>query len=145
MNKQPRQPSNKQSIYHLVPAGYFDCQLKDQPYLPATYVEDGFIHCTADLQTLLEVANAFFSDLEDDLLVLELDPSRLRAPLKFEPPVPPAPHTAVDGNSFTPDSNQLFPHIYGPINRQAIVLTFALRRDALGRWQRPEQYEYSGP
>jgi uncharacterized protein (DUF952 family) len=31
----------------------------------------------------------------------------------------------------------LFPHIYGPLNRQAIIACFSLQRDEAGRWQMP--------
>ncbi len=121
-------------IYHLVPADYFHRQSENSSYLPESFVAEGFIHCTSSLDTLLEVANAFFASLADDLLVLEIDPTRLTAPLKFEPPTPPA---LTDSVKLASASHGLFPHIYGPLNRQAITRSFALQRDTAGKWQLP--------
>ena len=36
-------------IYHLVPQSYHLGQAQEQPYIPATFNEEGFIHCTANL------------------------------------------------------------------------------------------------
>jgi uncharacterized protein (DUF952 family) len=128
-------PFERRPIFHLVPTAYYHCQPPDRPYLPATFGEEGFIHCTADIDTLLQVANAFFAGLEGDLLALEIDPARLSAPLKYEPAMPPAQTGAPGQPAFTPEPDQLFPHVYGLLNRQAIVRIVALQRDPAGRWQ----------
>ncbi|HEX9922833.1 MAG TPA: DUF952 domain-containing protein [Anaerolineae bacterium] len=75
-------------VYHLTPASEYHRQPDDAAYQPASLAEEGFIHCTGGAAMLLEVANAFFVGLTEELLVLEIDPSRLVAPLKFEPPIP---------------------------------------------------------
>ena len=137
MSDQSHGTSAALSIYHLVPARDYHRQPKDQPYLPATFAQDGFIHCTAGVSMLLDVANAFFADLADELLVLEIDPAELTAPLRFEPPVPPARSAATAGERFAPAADSLFPHLYGPLNRQAIVRRFALLRGESGQWQMP--------
>ncbi len=126
--------SQSQPIYHLTPADYFHRQPENSPYRPESLATEGFIHCTSGLDTLLEIANAFFASLAADLLVLEIDPTRLSAPLKFEPAVSPA---LVNPRTFIPEPDLLFPHIYGPLNRQAIARSFALHRDATGKWQLP--------
>jgi uncharacterized protein (DUF952 family) len=126
--------TQSQLIYHLAPAGYFNRQPENSAYRPESLADEGFIHCTGGLDTLLDIANAFFVGLADDLLALEIDPTRLTAPLKFEPPIPPV---RTNPATFTPDSELLFPHIYGPLNRQAITRTFVLQRDAAGKWQLP--------
>jgi uncharacterized protein (DUF952 family) len=119
-------------IYHLTPAAFYDRQPADRPYLPETFAADGFIHCTAGIPLLLQIANAFFAGLQADLLALEIDPTRLTAPLKFEPPISPAQPAAID---VSPASDTLFPHIYGPLNRDAIVAVTTLTRSVTGRWQ----------
>ncbi len=122
-----------QPIYHLTPAAYYETQPAQQPYYPQAFSQEGFIHCTAGVDTLLEVANTFFAHLPDDLLALEIDPTKLTAPLRFEPPIPPA--EAAD--LLVTLSDTLFPHIYGPLNRAAIINRIVLQRDAAGRWQMP--------
>ena len=72
-------------IYHLTPASYYQRQPENQPYQTETLGREGFIHCTAGVEKLIEVANVYFANLRDDLLVLEIDPAQLTAPLIFEP------------------------------------------------------------
>jgi uncharacterized protein (DUF952 family) len=121
------------SIYHLVPASYYRAQPTGQAYRPATFAEEGFIHCTAGLPLLVKIANLYFASLPEELLILEIDPARLDAPLKFEAPI--SPTTSEDSPIHDPDL--LFPHIYGPLNREAIVKLFSLVRDETGRWDLP--------
>lgn len=124
-------------IYHLTPASYYRHQPFDQPYQPATFAEEGFIHCTAGAAKLIEIANLYFATLQDELLALEIDPAQLAVPLIFEPPILPQQATMTAALSRQPDPNILFPHIYGPLNRLAIIASFALERDSTGQWQMP--------
>lgn len=126
---------NAEPIFHLTPAGYYYHQPEDQPYQPVAFMREGFIHCTAGVDKLLQVANYYFADLPDELLVLEIDPARLTAPLVFEPPVLAAPGPVNRDRSYAADPQLLFPHIYGPLNRQAIKRCFTLQRDSTGQWQ----------
>lgn len=126
-------------IYHLVPAGYYQAQPKAHPYLPETFAQEGFIHCTAGLDVLIEIANTYFDTLPENLLVLKIDPQQLTAPLKFEPPIPPPGQTTAGKSDSLSDLQPLFPHIYGPLNREAIINTFTLDRDNTGRWQLPRE------
>jgi len=132
-------PDPAQPIYHLVPAGYYQAQPVDRPYYPETFAREGFIHCTAGADLLVEIANVYFDTLSGDLLVLEIDPQRLTAPLKFEPPIPPPGQNSTRNTSLRAGSNLLFPHIYGPLDREAIINCFALQRDEAGRWHLPPQ------
>lgn len=121
-------------IYHLTPAGHYRRQAEDQPYVSATLAEEGFIHATAERNLLLRVANAYFADLDEPLLVLVINPDRLTSPLKFEPPSP-LPGTPEQAGYARRD--RLFPHIYGPLNREAIVAECLLQRDPTGAWRWP--------
>ena len=124
-----------QRIFHLTPSGYYHRQAQSEPYRPDTFRQDGFIHCTSSRELLVEIANTFFAGLSDGLLVLEIDPALLTAPLKFEPPMPPADTASTKNQLSTSAPAMLFPHVYGPLNREAIVRRFALRRDETGRWK----------
>ncbi|MBE7471851.1 MAG: hypothetical protein DPW09_17665 [Anaerolineae bacterium] len=125
-------------IYHLAPASDYRRQPLDQPYQTPTLAEEGFIHCTAGAEKLVEIANIYFADLRDELFALEIDPARLTAPLRFEPPIAPAHTAASPAQRAAAERDTLFPHIYGPLDRQAIVNCIALQRDSAGRWQMPE-------
>ena len=120
-----------QPIYHLVPANYYDQQPNNKPYLPETFAQEGFIHCTAGQEMLIEVANRYFNAFTSQLFALHVDPQQLTSPLKFEPPIPPPNESPAKPH---PQSDVLFPHIYGPLNREAIVDCVTLQRDEAGRW-----------
>jgi uncharacterized protein (DUF952 family) len=82
-----------------------------------TVEEQGYIHASTAGQ-VAGVANAFYADAED-LLVLVIDPEKLTAPLRYDP---------------VPGADEPFPHIYGPLNVDAVTGTAELRRDAGGRY-----------
>lgn len=99
-------------IYHLT---------LDRNLAPASLEAEGFVHCSTREQ-LLATAERYFSG-EDGLRVLQLDESRLAAELRYE--------ESTGGDRF--------PHIYGPINSDAIVRETVLeRRD--GRFVWPELF-----
>ena len=71
--------------------------------------EEGFIHCSTRAQ-VEATANRIFRG-SGDLLLLEVDPDRLTAPLKWERAT---------------DVGDDFPHVYGPLNVDAVVGTQTL-------------------
>ena len=104
-------------ILHLTPAAYYHSLPAEAAYLPQDFERDGFIHCTAEPEVLLEVANAFYRQVPGEMLVLVIDPARVQAQVRFEAAVHPR----------GPD-DRLFPHIYGPLNRDAIVSVHPTQR-----------------
>ncbi len=89
-------------IYHIVlPEVWeaFDTGL----YRHASLETEGFIHCSFEYQ-LDGVIERYYSG-EDELIVLAIDPDRLMSRVLNEPST----------------GNEIYPHIYGPINRDAIV------------------------
>ena len=105
-------------IYHLAPAARWRTWPAGAAYLPAEYDADGFVHCTAGDELMLEVANRFYRDAVGDFVLLVIDSDRLTSPLKWEKP--------------EDDLAPQFPHIYGPIDSSAIVELRAVRRDPDG-------------
>ncbi len=91
-------------IYHLVQDGYLRAQPPDRPYTPAGFAREGFIHCTRGEAQLTIVANRYYETEPDTLRVLVIDEDAVRSEIKYEP--------GADG--------VLYPHIYGPLNRDAI-------------------------
>jgi uncharacterized protein (DUF952 family) len=111
-------------LLHLVAAHTWDRWPLDQDYVAPSLQSEGFIHCTGDEDTLLAVANAFYRDDPGEMLALELDEARLGSAVRWEPPAPtPPPGVAAD---------VLFPHVYAPVPRDAVVAVRRLRRGADG-------------
>lgn len=66
-------------IYHLCQMKRFYQAVKtQQAYFPPTYLKDGrFTRASYDKPALLEAANLYYKDRDQDFLCLELDPARL--------------------------------------------------------------------
>ena len=122
------------TIYHLVSESEFRAQAKESEYVPARFDQDGFIHCAGERDTLLAVANDYFSSVEEPVLVLVIETAGLAAEVRFEPPAP----VAGSGTSHLEEAS-LFPHIYGPLNLDAVTEIGALRKSD-GAYQWPARF-----
>ena len=78
--------------------------------------DQGFIHCSFRHQ-VQDIADLVYRERED-VLLLKIDPDRLSARVKVE---------------VLRDGEAAFPHIYGPLNRAAVVEASRLRLLADGR------------
>jgi uncharacterized protein (DUF952 family) len=110
-------------ICHVVPLADWTAR-PDLPYAPASLAEDGFVHCSPDEPTTLAVVNAFYRTAPRPLLVLVLAPDRLGARLEWEA-ADPAPPPGVDEGT-------LFPHLFGPVERDAVERILEVGWDAAG-------------
>lgn len=113
-------------IYHIVIEHEFRHRAVTDTYTPLRFAEDGFIHCTAGRELLLQVANDYFAHVTEPVVVIEIDVVRLTAELRVEPPMP-----LAGGGQKHVQTGLLFPHIYGPLNLDAVV--------GIGRLQRPQE------
>jgi uncharacterized protein (DUF952 family) len=120
----------KGTIYHLVAESEFRAQVKRDEYTPTRFDQDGFIHCTGEPDTLLAVANDYFSGVEEPVLVLVIETAILDAEVRFEPPAP------IEGSDTSHlEEAPLFPHIYGPLNLDAVTGIGVLRKsDGVYQW-----------
>jgi uncharacterized protein (DUF952 family) len=107
-------------ILHLMPSADWARWRGDGPYEPASMATEGFVHCTGDDELMLTVANRFYAD-ESDLLVVTLDERRLTSEVRWEAPAHP------DGSA-PAESEPRFPHVYGPLDGAAVVEVRRLRR-----------------
>ena len=103
-------------IYHLVPRATWD-NAPPGPYLAGSLETEGFIHCSSEEQ-VTGSANKFYIH-ESEMLLLAIDPDLLTSELRDEEGRP----------------GELFPHVYGPINREAIVEVIRLTRGSDGGWR----------
>ena len=99
-------------------------------YTAASLQTDGFIHCSTAKQ-VTDTASVFFKG-QKGLALLCIDEAKLTAEVKYEPPT----------GGHDPGVGALFPHVYGPINLDAVVRvvdfppnpdgSFTLPREAAG-------------
>ncbi len=91
--------------FHMVPQEYYEAQPADKAYLPEPMASgrEDFIHCTDGVENLAATGNKYYARDHRPFVVLVLDLARVQAPVKYE------------------DPNRIFPHIYGPLNREAIL------------------------
>ena len=73
---------------------------------------EGFIHCST-LSQILPVAENFYKG-QKGLVLLVVDPTLLTSALQWEPPSERILRPGVA-------AGEMFPHIYGPINLNAVV------------------------
>ncbi len=102
-------------IFHLTYADAWESARPTGEYAAPSLAEEGFIHCSKDIPQLLKVAGRLYPG-ETGLLVLDVDLERLTSPLKNEPS----------------RSGEIYPHIYGMLNADAVVRERALKVDADG-------------
>lgn len=114
-------------IYHLVIRSQWSAVGRAKTYAPPSLAAEGFIHCST-LDQLAPTANALFRGV-DDLVVLCIDEARLRAPLRFEYPA-----NAADARS-----GERFPHLYGPLNAEAVTATVDFPCSADGTFTTPAE------
>jgi len=81
---------------------------------------EGFIHCSTREQ-VIQVANARFRG-QSGLVLLSIDPSLVKPEIVYE---------NLEGGE------QLFPHIYGELNRDAVVKASAFQPGADGTFTLP--------
>ena len=107
-------------IYHMLPATVWARQASDEAYAGDTLASEGFIHCTDQPARLVWVANRFYRQQAVDFLILCIEPTRVQAEIKWEQA-----------------DQQIFPHIYGPLNQDAVVNVVQFPRDAAGAFLLP--------
>ena len=112
-----------ETIYHITPLAYFEALPANESYLPEAYPKDGFIHCTRGADFMAMIATRHYRAVPGDFVMLVIDVRALTSPLKYE---------ALDPNVPFP-----FPHIYGPLNRDAILEVVKMRRSADGSFLVP--------
>ncbi|BBC34918.1 hypothetical protein SGFS_062120 [Streptomyces graminofaciens] len=110
-------------IYHIVPLAAWNAD-PDRPYAPASLAEDGFVHCSPDEEITLVIVNDFYRDAPRPLLALLIDEDRLISECVFEAAVPGPPPGVPEGT--------LFPHVYGPVDRDAVERVLEVRWDEEG-------------
>lgn len=112
--------TDNQYIYHIIPAAdWVEAQAKGS-YTPVSIQAEGFIHCS-NLGQVTGSANLFFKG-QTHLKLLQITVDQLAAKLVYEN---------------TTGGTELFPHLYGTLNLQAVNQVFDLGTDADGQFVLP--------
>ena len=96
-------------IYHLTTQAEWEASRATPEHRADSLAEEGFIHCSQDQEQMLRVANRLFAG-QTGLVALEVDADRLTSLLVREPS----------------RSGEIYPHIYGPLNTDAVLRVLTL-------------------
>src|SRR5208283_3257972 len=114
-------------IVHIVKRSEWADGVARGTYAPASLRAEGFIHCSTIAQ-VIDTANRFYRG-QNGLVVLCIDERRLKAELKYEAP------TKAYRES---PAGEMFPHLYGELNVDAIVRVVELPCEADGSFRLPD-------
>ena len=106
--------------FHLVPKNYFDSLDPRRDYMPRDFAREGFIHCTDGAEEMARTANRYYRANAESHYYLYIDKARVRPPIRYD------------------DPGKIYPHIYGALNRDAIVAVRDVRRGSDGTFLAPE-------
>ena len=102
-------------IFHIATASDWTAAQRSGTYTTSTrgrtLEQEGFIHAAGDDQWQL-VRRRFYADLQTDLVLLTIDPDALTVPVRWE--------------VGDPATGERFPHLYGPLDVDAVVATRVL-------------------
>ena len=112
------------AILHITIAAAWRAAQQQGIYQGETLASDGFIHASQPHQ-VLTVAERFYAQVPD-LVLLVIDPARVHVEIRYE-----------RGSYAGDDAAQRFPHLYGPLNLDAVVAVVPLLRGADGAFVLP--------
>ncbi|HEU0021650.1 MAG TPA: DUF952 domain-containing protein [Dehalococcoidia bacterium] len=105
------------TIYHLIDQASWESARSTPEHQAESLATEGFIHCSENVDQMLKVANRLYSG-RTDMLALEVDSQRLTSPVKRE----------------ASRSGEIYPHIYGPLNTDAVIKVWSLPLDNDGKF-----------
>ncbi len=117
-------PVNREHIFHVTTPEAWAAAERSGTYAGDTLKTEGFIHCSC-LHQLSGVAFRYYKG-KQNLLLLEIDSTRLKAPLNFEGKV------------------EDFPHIYGELNVSAVHAAYPFSVKENGDMELPRELLGSG-
>ncbi len=94
-------------IYHVTSAAEWTAAQKAGAYTTPSLQAEGFIHCSADDAQVAGVLQRYFAG-KSNLVKLIIDTDKLTSRFIYE---------------WSPSTADTFPHIYGPVNLEAVIET----------------------
>ncbi|MBN1427629.1 MAG: DUF952 domain-containing protein [Anaerolineae bacterium] len=115
---------DKSIVYHITNHESWEQAKSAGEYQGDTLESDGFIHCST-VHQVVPVANSYYPG-QHGLVLLCIDAYKLRSDLRYEAPAGP-----------TIGEESLFPHIYGPLNVDAVTAALDFEPGPDGRFTLP--------
>lgn len=109
------------AVYHLVPREEYEAGDPAAEYVPVAFAQDGFIHLTDGAEELVAVGNHYYRADPRPYVALRIDLARVRAPIRYA------------------DHGWVYPHVHGPLNRDAIVAVLDVPRRPDGTFLQPDE------
>lgn len=107
------------TLYHITTSETWQAAVGQGIYTSASLESEGYIHCSTPKQ-IVATANRYYAGRRD-LHLLAIDPQRLSAQVRYE--------NLIGGS-------ELFPHIYGPLNLDAVTAVYPFPPDPDGTFTR---------
>ncbi|GIV98266.1 MAG: hypothetical protein KatS3mg057_2923 [Herpetosiphonaceae bacterium] len=117
--------NNMGMIFHITRQEDWRRALEAGSYRADSLERQGFIHCSTQMQ-VLRVANALFRG-QRGMVLLCIDEQRVQPAILYEAPLE------------QPESPERFPHIYGPLNIDAVVAVVPFEPRDDGSFELPPQ------
>ncbi len=108
-------------IVHITSRPAWEAAQRAGLYTADTLASEGFIHCSTTAQ-ILSVANTLYHG-QTGLVLLIIDVTRLQAPLRYE-------------DCYA--SGQAYPHLYGPLNLDAVSVVYDFSPQPDGTFRLPD-------
>ncbi len=105
-------------LFHIVDREEWSRAIRSGSYQPDLLISEGFIHCS-DIHKIIFVANEFYRGVKN-LALLHIEERKVLAEIKWE-----------DLGGFDYE----YPHIYGPLNIDAVVAVQEFSPDENGYFQ----------
>ncbi len=123
------------NILHITSRKEWIAATRAGAYSAPSLATDGFIHGST-VKQVVPVAEKYYKG-QTGLVLLEIDPKRLTSELKWEPPSGGGPPPGV------PEGDAV-PHIYGPINLDAVVQVLEFEPGRNGEFSLPTSLDRGG-
>ena len=104
--------------YHLTLRERWESQRTGTEYTPEPFELEGFIHCTNGDANVIDVGNRYYVNDDREMVCLVIDADAVLAEIRYE------------------DPNRIFPHIYGPLNIDAVREVRSVERERDGTFTR---------
>ena len=109
-------------VYHIIPKIEWEMAQQEGEYSPLSIQTEGFIHCS-NLTQVLGSANLFFKG-QSGLQLLKIEVDKLKEKLVYEN---------------TTGGSELFPHLYGTLNLEAVINVYNLNTNGAGDFILPQE------